>query len=301
MSVTVGTSPFVVKRIVGQHLLFLFVLALSFVLLRAPLAVLFGASLHDDTYSHVFFIPFISASLIYFRKTSVFQESDYCFVAAPLLLAAAGLYWIIQRHAPFPDQHDYLSCAGLVIVLVWVAAFLLCYGLKPLRAALFPLCFLLFMIPMPAIVLDRAVDALQRGSADMTKVLFRILGVPALWGERAFSLNGYHFEIATECSGIHSCLVLFLASVLVGHLFIRSAWAKVCFSFLTVVVAIFKNAVRVAAISSLTAYVDEGYYSSWLHRNGGIVFSLVAMAILVPLLLALQKGETCTASFGKRN
>jgi exosortase/archaeosortase family protein len=75
-------------------------------------------------------------------------------------------------------------------------------------------------------------------------------------------------------------------------LFVRSIGAKVCLSLFTIFVAIFKNAVRIVTISFLTTYVDKAYYDSWLHRNGGVVFSLVAMAILVPFLLALQKAET---------
>jgi exosortase len=178
------------------------------------------------------------------------------------------------------------------IVLTSAAAFFLCYGLKPLCAARFSLCFVLLMIPMPTILLVPTVGALQRGSADMTHVLFRIFGIPSLWQGLEFSLSDYHFEIATECSGIRSSLVLFVTSILVGHLFLRSTWSKVCFSLFTILVAIFKNAVRIVTISYLTTYVDKAYYYSWLHRNGGAPFSLVAMAILVPFLLALQKAET---------
>jgi exosortase len=280
------------KRIVGQHLSFLFLLTLSFVLFRVPLAILLSASLHDDRYSHVFFILLISACLIYFRRTSVFKESRYCFWGAPLLLLGIALCWIIQRPRLFSDRNDYLSCSVFAIVLTSAAAFFLCYGLKPLCAARFSLCFVLLMIPIPTILLVPTVGALQRGSADMTHVLFRIFGIPSLWQGLEFSLSDYHFEIATECSGIRSSLVLFVTSILVGHLFLRSTWSKVCFSLFTILVAIFKNAVRIVTISYLTTYVDKAYYYSWLHRNGGAPFSLVAMAILVPFLLALQKAET---------
>ena len=294
MPATTATTPDVLKRIVGQHVSFLFLLTLSFVLFRAPLAMLLS-SLHDDRYSHVFFIPFISACLVYFRRTAVFQESGYCPWGAPLLLPGIVFCWITQRQVLFSDRNDYLSCS----VFVWAAAFFLCYGLNALRAALFPLCFLLLMIPLPTILLDGAVDALQRGSAYATGALFRIFGVRALWHGLVFSLRGYQFEIATECSGIHSCLVLFVASILAGHLFVRSTWARLCFSLFTVLVAIFKNAVRIVTVSSLTAYVDEAYYTSWIHRNGGLPFSLVAMAILVPFLLALHKAETHAAGIRK--
>ena len=280
------------KKTAGQHVAFLSLLTLSFIVLRSPLAILLKASLHDDRYSHVFFIPFISACLIYFRKTSIFQESGIRFLAAPLLLSGTALYWMIQRRLVFSDANDYLSCSMFAFVLTWIPAFFLCYGLKPFRAALFPLCFLLLMIPMPTLLLERAVGFLQSGSADTTEVLFRIFGVPALRSGFVFSLGGNNFEIATECSGIHSCLVLFIASILVSHLFLRSGWARVCFPLFAILAAIFKNGVRIVTISTLTTYVDAAYYNSWLHRNGGLPFSLVALAILAPVLFALQKAET---------
>jgi exosortase/archaeosortase family protein len=66
---------------------------------------------------------------------------------------------------------------------------------------------------------------------------------------------------------------------------------KVCFSVLTIFVAIFKNAVRIVTISYLTTYVDKSYYDSWVHRNGGAPFSLIAIAILAPVLWILHNLE----------
>ena len=283
------------KRVAGQHLAFFFLLIFSFLIFRAPLAILLSASLRDDTYSHVLFIPVISACLVFFRRTEVFRESKFCGWGAPLLLLGIALYAISQQRLLFSDRNDYLSASVFAIVFLWVTAFFLCYGPKPLRAALFPLCFLFLMIPMPTILLDRAVGELQKGSAETTRFLFRILGLPAVWHGLDFSLKGYAFEIAKECSGIHSCLVLFLTSILAGNLFLRSGWARVCFSLFSIWVAIFKNAVRIVTISGLTAYVDEAYSNSWLHRDGGVPFSLVAVAILVPFILVLQRAETCNS------
>lgn len=280
------------KRAESQYLSFLSLLILSFVLFRAPLFIL-GGSLRDNDYSHVLFVPVISACLVYFRRKVVFQHLKYCIWGAPPVLLGIALSFIKQPLL-FSHRNDYLSFSLFAIVFFWVAAFILCFGMRPLRAALFPLCFLVLMIPMPRTLLDQAVGGLQRGSADTTDILFRILGVPAVWhGRIFFSLSGYRFEIAKECSGIHSCLALFVTSILVGHLFVRSPWARMCFSLLAILVAIFKNALRIVTISGLTAYVDAAYQDGWLHRHGGVPFSLVAIAILAPLLLALQKVETC--------
>lgn len=275
-----------------HHLCFLGLSLLSFVVFRLPLTRLLVASFQDERYSHVLFIPLITLCLVYFRRESIFLDPQYCLSwGAPLFLLELAFSWIAQRPVSFSDQNDYLSFATFSLVCVWVTAFVVSYGTKVLRAARFPLSFLLLMIPMPTVLLEGTVGALQRGSADMTHALFRLVGVPVDWLGLGFSIRGSHFEIAKECSGIHSTLILIVASILAGHLFLRSLVAKVSFSVFTVFVAIIKNAVRIATIACLTVYVDGSYYDGWLHRKGGVVFSVFAWAILVPSLLALRRAE----------
>jgi exosortase/archaeosortase family protein len=80
--------------------------------------------------------------------------------------------------------------------------------------------------------------------------------------------------------------------MIAGHLFLQSNWRKAMFSLLTVPVVIFKNAVRIVTISCLGIYVDPGFLHGRLHRYGGLPFSLLSLAILAPLLFALQKKDS---------
>ncbi len=202
-----------------------------------------------------------------------------------------ALFYLTQKRLSTLNSSDRLSVAVFAILLVWMAGFVLCYGTQAFRAALFPWLFLLLMIPIPTFVLDNIVLALQKGSAVMTYALFKLLGVPVFWQHFRFLLPGVQIEIAEECSGIRSSLALFITSILAGYVFLQSNWNKTLFSLFTVPVVIFKNAVRIVTISSLGVYVDPGFLHGRLHRYGGIPFSLVSLAILVPFLLLLQKGE----------
>jgi exosortase/archaeosortase family protein len=76
-------------------------------------------------------------------------------------------------------------------------------------------------------------------------------------------------------------------------MFLLSNWRRTLFSVFTIPVVIFKNAVRIVTISCLGVYVDPRFLHGKLHQYGGIPFSFVSLAILVPLLLALQRGERC--------
>ena len=184
-----------------------------------------------------------------------------------------------------------LRVAAFAIVLVWTALFVLCYGMEALSHATFPFLFLLLMIPIPMSLMDNAAVFLQKGSAEVTYRLFKLLGIPVFRNGFKFTLPGVEIQVAEECSGIRSGLSLFITSILAGHLFLRSKWNQLWFVLFTVPVVIFKNAVRIVTLSSLAVYVDRSYLFGNLHHRGGLPFSLIAVAILAVALLILQKSE----------
>jgi exosortase len=125
----------------------------------------------------------------------------------------------------------------------------------------------------------------------MTYALFKIAHVPFLRHGLQFSLPRVDIEIAPQCSGIRSSISLFLAGILSGHIFLQSNWKRVCLNLCTIPVVIFKNALRIATIALLGSYVDLGYLHGTLHHYGGLVFSVVALVILMALIVFLRRLE----------
>jgi exosortase len=163
----------------------------------------------------------------------------------------------------------------VAILLVWAAVFALCYGAPALRAVRFPFLMLLLLVPIPSHWMEKIVTSLQWGSAEATYSLFHLAGVPMFRRGVNFELPVVGIEIARECSSIHSACALFIAGLLVGHLFLRSLWARVCLTLLAIPIAMFTNAVRITTLWFLATRVDIGFLYGNLHRNGGILFSLV--------------------------
>jgi exosortase len=226
------------------------------------------------------------------ERKGIFREPQYSPVVGTLLvLPGVVAYYVTEVWTVRLSQSDRLSLAVLGFVSVWIAGFFLCFGKRCLRAAVFPLFFLVLMIPLPAAVLDRFVFTLQVGSASVTYTLFKFFSVPVLWQGFRFSLPGVDIEIAKECSGIRSSTALFITGMLASHVFLRSSWKKLGLSLGMIPIAIFKNAVRIVTISSLGVYVDRSFLYGRLHHWGGLLFALIALAMFVPLLFALQKLE----------
>jgi exosortase len=281
------------RRLTRHHLWFALFSILSLLAFGGSLGGLARLAAQDDRYSHVLLIPVMTVSLVYLQRRRIFANPRYCpSKSAPLLALGIALYYLAQKQFPTLNSNDHLSVVVLAMVLVWTAGFVLCYGAQSSRAALFPLSFFLLMVPIPTVALDNIVLALQKGSAITTYALFKLFRVPVFWQNFRFVLPGVQIEIAKECSGIRSSLSLFITSILVGYLFLQSNWRRVVFGLLTIPVVIFKNAVRIVTLSCLGVYVDPSFLHGKLHHYGGLPFSLVSLAILVPLLLALQKGES---------
>ena len=234
----------------------------------------------------------MSGLLLYLDRKRIFARASYSPLRSiPLIVVGVGLFCFAKTWLSDVNSNDRLSAVVLALILIWTGGFLLCYGTQAFRAAIFPLAFLLLMIPIPTVVLGKITLALQEGSAVMTFALYRLLGIPVFWLHFKFLLPGVEIQIAEECSGIRSSLALFITSILAGHVFLQSNWKRVFFSLWTIPVVVFKNAVRIVTISSLGVYVDPGFLHGKLHRYGGLPFSLVSLAILLPLLLRFQKRE----------
>ena len=270
----------------------------SLVLFWPALRELRALSLADDRYAYLLLVPVNSAVVLYLERQQVVFKPRRSSVAANLRLCWPGCWqssacWVASLPGTlyhFRDMYQ-LSIKVIFMLLVWAAAFALCYGVPALKAAKFPFLLLLLMAPIPSPLMDKIVTGLQSGSADATYALFRLAGVPVFRTGVDFELPLIGIQVAKECSSIHSGSALFIVSLLVGHLLLRSLPAKVCLTLLSIPIAIFSNAVRITSLWFLATKVDVGFLYGRLHHNGGIVFALLALCILMSCLYLLRRVE----------
>jgi exosortase len=247
-------------------------------------------SLNDQRYTHIILIPVISAVVMYLERRKIFSRMVFRpGVGLPFLSASLMLYGLLALRFVHLSTNYALSAVMLAIVLVWVAGFAVCYGVQSFKAAIFPLLFLLLLVPVPFDVMDKIISLLQRGSSEATYTLFTLAGVPMFRDGFRFELPGIGIEVAAECSSIHSAWALFITGLLVAHMFLKSIWTRICLSVLTVPIAMFTNAVRIVTLWFLGTHVDPRFMFGPLHRHGGILFSLISLSILLAFLGVLRK------------
>jgi exosortase len=281
-----------------KHALFIAVVAVVAGIFWRPLWILSTLSIHRDEYSHIILIPLISVSLIYWRRTKVFAASVFPNYAGAIpLLGGLVLYGVAAHFSERSAQPDVpvLSVFIISIILACIGPFLFTYGWPALRTSLFPLGFLFFAVPLPAIVLMKVIYGLQQGSSDVAALILRTFGVPFFRDGLIFQLPGISIEVAPECSGIRSSIALLTTTLLAAQFLLRSNWRKLTLCILVLPLAMFKNGLRIATLSILSVYVSRDFLYGWLHRSGGVVFFLIGLTFICLALRALQFSERLSA------
>ena len=266
---------------------------LSAALFLHPILDLIRLALSDDTSSHVLLIPFLSAWLIYSDKSvrkSLLPPGFDLLGASPFFLVSllCGLF-AYRCSSCLPK--DRLAAYILSLILLWVAGFVLFLGIPKAKASSFPLAFLLFAVPIPDFILQRLIYWLQTGSASIAEIFFNLSGAPVLREGFVFHLPKMSIEVAQECSGIRSSLALLILAVLVAHFSFRPMWKKLVFIAAGLCMMLIKNGIRIAALTLLANYVDPDFLYGKLHHQGGIVFFLIGLALLLPVFFYLRKDE----------
>ncbi len=270
---------------------------LSVGLFGLPLYELARLSMKVSLLSHVMLVPIVSLYLLWTQRKAIFSKLDYSpVIGIGLMVISLGVLGYQKLLLSDLNQTDAMFFAvSSMVIWIWGSFILLC-GRNAFGKAMFPLLFLAYMIPIPALVLDPIVRFLQIGSTYATQGILRVLDVPAYFEGILITLPGITVKVAKECSGIRSALALMILTTVAGYLFLRSNWRRWLLVIFVVPVTIIKNGMRITTLTLMGAYVDISYITdSMLHGWGGKPFLLVAMIMMSPILWALRKSEKRTS------
>jgi exosortase len=253
----------------------------------------FALAASDEQFTHILLIVPISAALLILDWRAPEPSSGPGVRIGSALLAVAALLACIARlklAALAPDCQ--LSLNMLAFVLWWIAAFVFCFGTGAFRRALFPLCFLFWLVPFPDFVLDPGVTWLQQGSAASARLLFLAVGVPVAQRGVLLHIPDLTLEVAPECSSIRSSLMLMVTALVLAQLLLRSPWRKALVIAVAIPLSVVKNGLRIFTLGMLATRVSPSFLTGRLHRQGGIIFFLIALAAVFVLIWILRRGES---------
>ena len=170
---------------------------------RPPLLALVNYAARSELYSYILLVPFVSAYLLYLRRDQL-PKKYVTDLPLAIVSLAAGLgvlaltYWL-DFAGQAPSDNDRLALLTLSFLCCLAAGGFFFLGRDWMRAAAFPLAYLIFMVPMPDAMADALETASKYASAEVANVLFHAQ-------RHAFSSGGSYFPTAEHhdrgCAGM---------------------------------------------------------------------------------------------------
>ncbi len=253
-----------------------------------PLFMLISYVAGSQLHSYVLLIPFVSAYLLYLRRDQLPKnysaDLPLTLVSLTAGLSLLALAYSLDFIATAPTNNDRIALLTLSFLCCLAAGGFFFLGRDWMKAAAFPLAYLIFMVPMPDPMADALEMASKTAAAEVANVLFYLSGTPFLRAGPIFQLPNITIEVAQECSGIRSSWVLFMTSILAANLFLKTPWRRFALIAFVIPLGVLRNAFRILVIGLLCVNVGPQMIHSLIHRRGGPVFFALS---LIPLLLAL--------------
>lgn len=233
----------------------------------------------DDNYSHGFFIVPLAAYFAWERRAQ-FEHAEVRPSVTGLAVVALSMVLLV---AGMLGAEYFLSRVALIGTIVGAVLFL--GGWARLRVLLFPLAFLLLMVPLPALIFNKIAFPLQLLASHVGEYSISAMDIPILREGNVLILANATLEVAEACSGIRSLVSLFTLGLVFGYFADRRFWVRSVIALSAIPVAILANGLRVASAGvAAHNYGTEGVEGVFHDVSGWVVFVIAFL-----MMLAIQR------------
>ncbi|PYQ16184.1 MAG: hypothetical protein DMF80_06170 [Acidobacteria bacterium] len=177
---------------------------------------------------------------------------------------------------------------GISLVVAVAGLVLWAQGPRRLRAAAFPVAFLVFMLPLPRSIVRAVTPDLQNLVARFAGVVLSAVGVPHHQYGIVIELPRSTLEIAEGCNGLRFLMALVTLAAALAQATQRTLTRKVVLAAFAVPLAILANAGRVVAVCLAAYYVGPQAAGMPHHTIGKGVWALTLLPLLF-LAAALRR------------
>ena len=238
--------------------------------------------LDDPSFSHGFLVIPFSLLMVWRSRSQFWRErrDPSSWGLAVVGFALAVLSVGVLGAELFLSRISFLFLvAGMVIYFE---------GWSRFRTILFPWAFLIFMIPIPTIVLNEITFPLQLLAAKTAGLILHVLDIPVLREGNIIHLPTTSLDVAEACSGIRSLLSLATLSVIYGYLLEPRIAIRLLLALSSVPVAVLVNSLRIVGTGLLVQYWDQDRALGFLHTFAGWLVFLMSVGALFSLHEALR-------------
>jgi len=167
---------------------------------------------------------------------------------------------------------------------IWLLAgiLLLTRGRAALKAQWFPLFFMLFMIPLPGIVVDTLTMPMKMAVSYVADNILHWAGYPIARTGVILEIGPYKLLVADACAGLQTLFTLEALGLMYLNLVQRDSLARnVALAILIVPISFAANVIRVMTLTLITYHFGDEAGQGFLHGFAGIVLFITALLLIM--------------------
>ena len=168
--------------------------------------------------------------------------------------------------------------------LVWLlaAVVLLLHGTAAFWRLAFALFFLLFMVPLPGLLVDAVTQPMKLAVSWAAEALMHAAGYPVSRSGVILQVGQYQLLVADACAGLQTLFTLEAMGLLYLNLVRHGSLARnVALALLIVPIGFSANVIRVIALSLITFHFGDAAGQGFLHGFAGMVLFLAALLLIM--------------------
>ena len=200
-----------------------------------------------------------------------------------LLVAFALLLYVFGR------SQRILSAQTLSVIFMLPGLVLLLRGPRQLKAAAFALFFLIFLIPLPATLVDAITQPLKLAVSSVATSTLFAAGYPIARSGVILQIGQYQLLVADACAGLHTLFSLEAMGLLYLNVVRHSSLLRnIALAILIVPISFVANVIRVIVLALITYHFGDEAGQGFLHGFAGMVLFMTALMFIIATDSALR-------------
>jgi exosortase len=237
---------------------------------------------HSDN-SHGILVPLVSVYFFWMQKEKLKSIQWSSWNWGGIIMAVSLGFYLLS----YAGGIEVGARAMIVFSLIGLVLFTL--GKSAFAVLAFPLCFLIFMVPVPDSILGLVSFPLQLFATKISTFLIHGVGIPAYREGNMLYFTQTQLEVAEACSGIRSIMSFGMLSFIFAYMMNKIWWKRILLVLSTIPLALFANIVRVTGTGILAYFYGAKAAMGFLHEFSGLVVFAFGFVLLLLEYMLLNK------------
>lgn len=230
----------------------------------------------DSYYSHGFIVPFVSIVLIWQIRDKLVglpQQKNLlglCLIVSALFLHILGTALYV------------FSISGFSLIILIAGLVLYVFGKDIATKIIFPITFLVFMVPFPEAFISFVAFPLKMMVAKAGSSIAMMWGVPNIQEGFIITIPAGTLLVGNPCSGLRSLISFLAIGSVFSYLCELDKWKKWLLFGFSVPIALLSNLLRVPILISVSHYwsLETAAPETVVHTGSGVLVFIFGLLLL---------------------